>query len=212
MGIRATDPSSVIIHDRTDVELEEFLLFSIVVAGKTAATQVKALHRFFSLIGPAKPDTPFERIRLADKSGTLGEKIRESRLGQYTRLEKCFRAVVNSPIDLRTCTPQDLEALPGIGMKTSRFFIMDSRPNARVAAIDTHLLKFLRDYVKAERVPKSTPTNSREYARLEKAFLDYADSKKLDPAQLDLHIWVAYAQYGGDVPGVLKEAYPDIEL
>jgi hypothetical protein len=215
MGVRATDPSDVIIHGRTDAELEEFLLFAIVVAGKTAATQVKALHKFLNqvnLIAWKNPDSPFERIRVMIQAGKLDACLRGARLGQYKRLEACFTTLVNAGIDLRACGPEELEAIPGIGRKTSRFFIMDSREGSRFAALDTHLLKFLRDYVKAERVPKSTPTNPKEYARLEKAYLDYADSKGLDPSQLDLHVWVAYAQRGGDVVGVLKEQYPDLEI
>lgn len=125
-----------------------------------------------------------------DAAGQLSFCLRASKLGQYTRLVSCFREVVSCGIDLRTCTIEELENIHGIGPKTSRFFITCNRPNVRHAVIDTHLLKFLNQYLGLT-VPATTPSG-REYARLEKAYLDYSDKVGCNPAELDLAIWKIY--------------------
>jgi thermostable 8-oxoguanine DNA glycosylase len=40
-------------------------------------------------------------------------------------------------------------------------------------------------------VPKSTPQSSKQYARLEKLFIEAAHSQKKTPRQLDIEIWEA---------------------
>ena len=42
------DPSDVTKYDRTEEELEEWLLFCIVAAGKTAKTQARLLENFLT--------------------------------------------------------------------------------------------------------------------------------------------------------------------
>ncbi len=136
------DPSDVIKFDRTDDELELFWLFCGVVAGKTASTQAKLLDAFLESL-PSVATSPFTRIRDAAYAGELLEHLRLSRLGQYNRLY-AFMWSSSRDLNLRTCTVEDLEAIHGCGPKTARFFIMDTRPNQRLAAIDTHVLKHLR--------------------------------------------------------------------
>ena len=199
------DPNNVTLFERSAYELEEYLLFAIVVAGKKASTQAKLLQQFlythadFTL---GRPDTPFDKIRMLIRSGEIRgshagllEAVKNSKLGQYTRLTRCFTELIEAVdrgLDIRTCSPEELERIHGIGFKTSRFFIVHSRPNVRAAVIDTHILKFLKDVVKADGVPISTPGAANVYRRLENQFLDYIGD--LNPAEVDLAIWTAYSQ------------------
>lgn len=188
--MRLTDPNFPIIFDRTQEELEENLLFCVVVAGKKASTQIRLLHSF---LNSGKPGlSPFDKIRAMNSDGNLPQKLMDSRLGQYTRLVCCFRALISSDINLSNCTVEDLEFIHGIGPKTARFFMTCNREHVRHAVIDTHLLKYMNQYMGIT-VPSTTPGSQREYTRLEKLYLDHVDSLGVNPAELDLAIWKIYA-------------------
>ena len=188
--MRFPNPQDTIIFDRTQSELECFLLFCIVVAGKKASTQVKFLESFLKLGDNTK--SPFENIREMDKNGKLVENLQISKLGQYTRLACCFRELTRSNIDLSNCTIEELENVHGIGAKTSRFFITCNRENARHAVLDTHILRFINQYLKIN-APSATPSNKKEYARLESAWLKYVDSLGVKSVDLDLAVWKMYS-------------------
>lgn len=188
--MRLTDPNFPIIFDRTQEELEENLLFCVVVAGKKASTQIRLLHSFLNSGKPGA--SPFDKIRAMNADGTLAKKLMESRLGQYTRLVCCFRALISSDINLSNCTVEDLELIHGIGPKTARFFMTCNREDVRHAVIDTHLLKYMNQYMGLI-VPSTTPGSQREYTRLENLYLDHVDSLGVNPAELDLAIWKIYA-------------------
>lgn len=183
------NPDKDIIFNRTNYELQEYLLFCTVVAGKRAWIQAKKLDDWLNEFGKAN-ENPFDTILRLDKEIALDASIKKHKLGQYTRLSLCFaQAAFRHSIgivDLRTCTPETLEAIPGIGPKTSRFFISHSRPDQRFAVLDTHVLSWLRD--QGYDAPKSTPSG-KKYADLEKIYLDYCDKNNLEPATLDAQIW-----------------------
>lgn len=181
------DPSDVIKYDRTDAELEEWWLFSCVVAGKTARTQARLLENFLVSLGFPEA-SPFEGMRAAVTSGTLVDQLRASRLGQYNRLARCFEESLT--LNLRTDPVEAFERIHGVGAKTARMFVMHSRPNQRLAAIDTHILKFLKS--RGYDVPAATPSG-RKYRELELVFLDLADEAGLSPSDYDLEIWKSYA-------------------
>ena len=69
---------------------------------------------------------------------------------------------------------------------------MSSRPKARVACLDTHLLKYLAERG-VRNVPKSTPSSKKQYERLERVFLSLVPKNKT-PAEFDLEIWNSYAK------------------
>ena len=185
------DPSDVIKFDRTEAELQEWWLFSVLVAGKTAITQARLLDRFLTDNGQPG-DAPFDVVRRLVANGTLELRMREARLGQYTRLARCFSDSLM--LDLKTCTIEQLEAVHGVGPKTARMFLMHSRPDQRVAALDTHILKHLGEHGHA--VPKATPTGAK-YRELEAAFLALADAAGQTPSDYDLTIWKSYARNEG---------------
>jgi thermostable 8-oxoguanine DNA glycosylase len=186
------DPKNVINFDRTTGDLETWWLFSLVVAGKTAATQARLLNNFLSGL-PAtdhpENDTAFGRLHRAEASGTLYQALIDSRLGQYNRL---YKAIVQSlNLDLARCTTDDLEAIHGVGPKTARMFVMMSRRHQRHAALDTHVLKHLN--ANGIVAPKSTPPAGKKYRELEEAFLKLADSSGMTVAEYDLAVWKLYS-------------------
>lgn len=169
-------------------KLEYKLLYSLVVAGKSATFAERVMQRFFGIkhvdeLATAKRQ-PFAWVRYLGNN--LETALRSSRSGNYTKLTHAFMAVAESGINLRTCTPQDLEAIKGIGPKTSRFFILWTRKNESYAALDTHILKWLR-YL-GHKAPKSTPTGAK-YAELEKVFLAEVKKRNTTTSELDYAIW-----------------------
>jgi hypothetical protein len=193
------DPFNITKYDRTDAELEAFLLFAVAVAGKNAVSTDRAFDKLWSRLrfhGLALAgSTPFGAIRNAAALGMFEpELLRQCGFGCYNQRFRSFKAVANSGLDLRKCSAEDLEAIPGIGRKTSRFFILHSRRNARVACLDRHILRFLRERRPNDRIPENTPTNAKEYRRIEEIFLRFVDSdfRGRTPAEYDLAIWRAY--------------------
>jgi len=163
-----------------------------VVAGKTAATQQRLLKNFLTSF-PSQSTSPFDLIREMDAAGKLSQQLMYSKLGQYTRLTSCFRDLVASNLDLRTCTIDDLEAIHGIGPKTARFFLTCTRSDVRFAVIDTHNLRFLREVI-GEETPITTPQSKREYQRLEAKYLQIVNKLGVNAAEFDLVIWKSYSQ------------------
>lgn len=185
----AADPWNFTRYDRTDPELEEMLLFSILVAGKRADQTGRKLAVFMECT-PPRDGTAFEKVReLIDRKRLLPV-LRAVRTGKYRLFNRAFRSVVR--LDPRTCTLEDLEAVPGIGPKTARMFLLHSRPGQRLAALDTHILRYLRELGYA--APKTTPPAGPVYRRLEAAFLQQADLANVTPADLDLTIWKRYTK------------------
>jgi thermostable 8-oxoguanine DNA glycosylase len=184
------DPTKITKFNRTREELEELLLFCLIVAGKTAAIQARKLEEFLNT-KPAKiiQFSPFELIEYFLSQKLLLKQLQRVKMGQYNRLEKAFKEVIN--LDVFNCNIQQLESIPGIGPKTARFYLLHSRPNQKIAVLDTHVLKWLREELKLE-APKSTPS-SKKYLELEVAFLKYCQDNGKDPATFDLEIWNKYS-------------------
>ena len=180
------DPTDVTKFDRTVPQLEEFLLFCIIVAGKRARMQAPKLHQFLTENEAEPNETPFSIIQRLHREGRLLEAIQSARLGQYTRLARCFDQV--SKLDPVTCTTDDLEAITGIGPKTSRYFLLHSRADTRVAVLDRHILRWMSEKL-GIKVPANTPPAGKAYNKLEEAYLEYCQQHRVSPADLDLAIW-----------------------
>jgi hypothetical protein len=173
----------------SESELQCRLIYAIIVAGKSARFAENAIRKLFS----EHDESPFKLIRTWWDRHTLESHLRMAKTGNYGKLVKALPALAWSDIDLRTCTPADLEIVHGIGPKTSRFFILWTRPDARYAALDVHILRWLGK--KGYKVPKNTPQSTKAYAVLEKAFLDEAEKLGLSPAELDKQVWMAGAKW-----------------
>lgn len=163
-------------------------LFAIMVAGKKAEQTRDKLNAFLK----ASPrGTPFEAVRLLVIANGLDDALRRHQVGQYRRISGAFKTTVKMTKHVQECEVPDLEAIPGVGPKTARFYYMMTRPNARMAALDTHILKFLRE--QGHDAPKSTPPHGPVYERLERAFLAECDKRGVtNVAAFDLELWKEY--------------------
>ena len=184
------DPSRITNYSMTEYELQEMVIFWVCVAGKTAFTIARCLDSLLEEIG-AKTEHPFDVIvNIPDKE--LAVKLKDNGIGCYTLKARAIKELATSDLNLRQCSVDDLEKIYGIGMKTSRCFIMHSRPDVQCAGLDTHILKFLRD--EGHEVPKSTPGTKKKYLELESLFLDYVKKSGKTAAEFDLEIWRKYSK------------------
>lgn len=189
------NPEKVTNYNKTDKELEEFILFWVCAAGKNGRTAARCLESLLNSIG-GRAIGPFRAIRrwaYYEHPETLEgwpEMLRDSGIGCYRSKAKTMFQLAVSDLDLRTCTASDLESIHGIGPKTARCFLLHSRKDAQVAGLDTHMLKHLRSL--GYDVPKSTPTG-KKYLTLEKIVLSLAKEAGMTPAAYDLKIWTEYS-------------------
>lgn len=190
------DPIKMTKYGLSNIKLEETLLFCICVAGKNAVTTANCLDRFLKkcrhiLVEKSQPvpKSPFRLILAVSKITSLAPLIRSSGLGCYNQRARSFVAVCNSGLNLKTCGVTELEEVPGIGPKTSRFFLLHTRRNAKIAALDVHILRYMSDH--GVSTPKTTPTG-RKYLDLEQKFLEMAADSGKSVAAFDLAIWNEY--------------------
>lgn len=183
------DPTKITNFNRSDEELEELLLFCIAVAGKNATVTSRNLDKLLDYARNYVDGSPFFLIKYLNSKYNLSNLIKTFGFGCQSVKSKGFIQAANSGLNLRICTVDDLEKIHGIGMKTSRFFILHSRKNANVACLDTHILQWLSRH-SGFNVPKQTPTR-KMYLQLEKVFLKVSNVLNIDPSDLDLKIWNA---------------------
>lgn len=169
--------------------LEEHILFSLMVFNKNANQTAVKLDSFLKYCQRTSSENGhFDAIKATRSIDRCSYRdfVERFRFGNTTVKSDGLQALVSSDLDLRTCSPAELEEIPGFGMKTSRFFILHTRPNAQVACLDTHILNWLSYYTSYD-VKKSPSKN--KYLELEQVFLKIADSMNVSPADLDLKIW-----------------------
>jgi hypothetical protein len=198
------NPAQITNFARTVAELEEFLLFAVMVHGKKAEIQAKKLELFLEYLAHVTGEsTPFKMVNIAlnweqdgeeDMEGDtlLVKALKKFGLGQYGRLCQAIEDLIQLG-NLRTVTAARLEQCYAIGPKTARFFIVHSRPNQQHAILDTHILKWLR--LQGVTAPKNTP-QGKEYGVFEKIFLQFVQQSGQSVAEFDLNIWkeLSYAR------------------
>lgn len=187
------DPVNFTNFNRTDIELEEMILFSVLVAGKNAITTSKRLDLFLvnsHLEKNMEEFLPFECLRRFSEA-EIAKNLLAAGIGCYNTKGKSVCELVNSDIDLRNCSVGELEKIHGIGSKTSRMFLLHSRKDIRLAVLDVHILRYMKDC--NLEVPKNTPSNKNQYKKLEVEFLKLADKSGMNVADFDLHLWRKYS-------------------
>lgn len=198
------------LYDATIPELESFVLTNMFVAGKNASVQQVKLDQFIGCvrrdIGSYIVDTlgVLSAIHNAVPSADVNDKVlgwlKEVKSGQYTRLTagiiQLAEFIGSGAIDLKTCNRAALVRVKGIGYKTASMFLMYTRRGMKVACLDTHILKYLKEETPTIDVPDSTPVLKAEYLRLEDAFLRYARDANKSVAEFDFEIWSRYRQKG----------------
>lgn len=180
-------------HCSDKYEKEYFLIFSVIVAGRNAKMAVEKTWRLLEFTWGE--ETPFDLIKHYIDHNTLTQKLKSLKIGQYTRIEKALKDIIN--LNVETCTLDDLLACHGVGNKTARFFLLNTRKNAEYAVLDTHVLKWLNSlFGNWMSVPKSTPTSGSRYALWE--YKAIQAMKKEYPertlAQADFEIWKTFAK------------------
>lgn len=180
------DPDNITNFNATDSQLEEMLLFWILVAGKSADTISKALDKLLTTHAKDN-ESPFETIKNIGKR-RLPNKFKSHGIGCFNGKAEYVWNAIRAGLDLRTCSVEELESIKGIGSKTSKCFLLHSRPGLEYAGLDTHILKYLRD--KGYNAPKATPAKgSKQYLKLEQAFLKLAKASGKSVAEFDLDRW-----------------------
>jgi thermostable 8-oxoguanine DNA glycosylase len=186
------NPTQITNYNRTEAELEEFLMFAILVAGKGAEMQAKKLDAFLTFCLHKHRNKPFAHIKHLVNMGWLEIHMKQFKLGQYKRVGNAFKEILKFKGRLKTVTIEQLESISGIGSKTARFFILHSRPDANVAVLDTHILKWMNEQG-YKNIPKATPPK-KKYGEIEKLFLQEAIRHQMTPADFDLMIWKSFSQ------------------
>ncbi len=180
------DLTKVTNFNRTQAELEEFWLVAICVAGKKGPVQAAKVEQFLAI---QAGNTPFEKIQKMIDKGVLLKHLKSVKIGQYKRIEKAFRESLN--LDLKKSTLENFMKIPGVGNKTARFFLLHTRKGCEHVVLDTHILRYLRDECDLKNIPRSTPTNKKQYAEIETVARDIIRAKfpKYSMADADLKIW-----------------------
>lgn len=190
-----------LVSDRQS-ELEVFLIHCVVVAGKSAPfgnAKTKAI-----LADCPAGTRPFDYLRTV---GDLGALFRKARTGNYHKMVACFSALLFSPLDLATCSVDQLVTIPGIGRKTASYFVMYTRPESEtngIAVIDTHVLKWCRENAWAcerlrelglAKIPISSPPSARQYQLIQQVVCEDARRKGLSSRAWDSRNWDGYSKF-----------------
>lgn len=193
------DPDDVENFNRSILEKEAFFFFTIFVAGKTAKTIAPKAQRFHQdmidgLLPRCKENDIREKgvLKMLSKYSIyeINKVLKDNKVGKYGVLEKLFTTLEKRDLDLNSITIDELESLPGVGKKTSRYFMLYTFENAGdIAILDRHVLTFLRD--KGYDVPDNTPSG-KQYDDIEKIFLkEFNKSTYRSLTEFDLEIWKA---------------------
>lgn len=171
-------PERLTNFNRTQNELELMVTFSVAVAGKTARIMARQIAAFFG-----NEANPFDYLEMLYTTGLLRQCLEKYRIGMYTKMTKFVESLIAAgPLNLKTISVEDLYKLHGIGYKTAKMIVLHSQPNKRMAVIDTHILKFMRDVMHIQGLPKSSPQSKNRYDILEEELLAWVDNRiKYEP-------------------------------
>lgn len=188
-GLDGVDFINLPAYDMNDADLHEFFVFAICVANKQASTiapRVRHLRRILS--------DPMLQGLCGLQVPQLASRLKELGIGNFNikalGLSQAAALWAAGKLDLRKTSLAELEAIAGVGPKTSRFFLLHTSREARYAVLDTHLLKWLAQ--QGHDVPKATPSGKR-YLQLEQLVLAAADAAGLSAAQFDITRWKQFA-------------------
>lgn len=176
------NPHNAVLEAPTTYNRQVFLIFGILVAGKTSGFGVEKTRALLDALPGSSRSLPFRRILLAYYG--LEGLLREIRTGRYGLLAVTFRETART-INVDKCTIANLQSVPGIGPKTANYFMMYGRGDRTCAAIDTHMKKFLREC--------GCKVGS-DYMAMQRAFVRRAEALKLAPMELDAYIWQHFAR------------------
>lgn len=190
-------PTAVTKYDRCTLELLEFAIFCVCVAGKNSdqtAKKVDALWNdadfFAGLWGQVllRPSNDACHELYVD---FIKQKLQKHKVGQYQRLSRVIFWLNQQRFNLNHVRFNELVDIKGIGPKTAAFFILHTRRDAVVPVIDTHICKYMAEKDFDMRVTSSLPKYL-ENARLVVSAIKH-DFPHMTLAEADLTIWKKYS-------------------
>lgn len=194
------DPKKVTDYNRNEWQLQEFLIYCVCVAGKKSEIESPKVRKFCMDARFGFGLKPFELIRKllsvssVEEDGLM-QHLKKHKIAPYQQRYNSFKDIVTLlDTDLREVTIDQLQEVRGISTKTSRFFLTHSREDFDEPVLDTHILRFLRDFGYND-VPKSTPQNPKVYERLSRLFRSIARFEGKSVTDFDLEVWTKYS-YG----------------
>jgi hypothetical protein len=173
--------------ERSPAELEELLLFCAFLGRHSAWDTASALHSFLTTVHQREhPKTfrPFEGLRRQEQR--LAADMKSHGLRSPKKNARTIVALIECGLDLRTCTVEELEGVPGMTPSAARLFLLHSRPEQPYACLDGDVLSYLRD--EGIVTPAKAPADPEEYRVLEQEFLELAAKAGKTPAELDREI------------------------
>lgn len=197
------EPRTPLNTERTADQLDSFMLFCVLVAGKNADVAANVVNRM--MLDKPKDVRPLQW--LADNTHLL----HFYKVGQYSRVTKTIQGLLE--LDLRSCTMEELINVHGVGLKTASFFLLYTR-QCEVAVLDRHVLRWLKDNFDAaksrgltsnrsgastritkEDVPDQAPTEPGKYMSLQREVMKRIAVvfPGLSAAEADLQIWLQYS-------------------
>jgi len=172
---------NLINFNRSEEELQIFWLYCGFSVQRTRDHAQRALAQ---LLDMGEGRLPLDRVRFLLNEGRLRAALEATRIGSYRRLERFLIDSAKATPDFRNGTVEDFRRIHGIGPAKARFFMLNTRREARVAVLDRHILAELRAL--GYDVPKQTPSYEAEYRRCESCFLKEANKAGLAPTQFNL--------------------------
>lgn len=179
------DPSKITNFNCTDQELELHILFWICASFKAGMVSARCLCNMLNYWNEDEDKTPFEIIRHLNRFDILPRELKKFGIGCFNKKAEYMTDLVSRNLNLRTCSVQDLESVKGIKFKSSRCFVLHTRPNQEYAGLDRHALNFLKE--KGHVIPKSL--TRKNYEILEKIFLNYVHESEASTSEFDLNNW-----------------------
>ena len=218
------NPKEITDYHRNDWDLQEFFMFSVAVAGKKSDQTAKKIQVLSDEISEEMGENPYYDTHLKE-SGILHyllgiddepefgvRKMEAHKFGKYNQWKSFFewwtRRIWDLPANLhvwmisdflRRASVEQLEKIPGVGKKTSRFFKLHTDRDAKCVPLDTHILKFIKSHRPwCDNIPSTTPQSDNKYKKLEdeahKLMTAYMKRNYLSTlAEADLAIWKSYA-------------------
>jgi thermostable 8-oxoguanine DNA glycosylase len=180
------DPTKVTNFNRTDSELEQFMIFCVAVAGKKAEFGAQKTQDLCEYLGT---ENPLFVMRMMDEF-QVNEALRAVKLSPYKKNTPLFLAL--SKMDLRTCSLEDLLKIDGIGHKTAKMFLLHSRPNQEHIVLDVHILRWLKQHG-LRNIPTQSPSKTSSlYSKIEERARRKVKSMfpNISFAEFDLNTWV----------------------
>lgn len=121
-------------YNRTEKELEEFLLFSILTSGKITKKSEYILKNIKNFLTTECKDS--ERLKWVHKIASIKsnfgrdyiyEFLKEYDLPRNQKVLSCIRDIGKLKTNLKKITEQELKSVNGIGESISNFFISNTR-------------------------------------------------------------------------------------